>query len=102
MSNLEELLDKAYDDIEEVEEMFNNATQENKSRTDYAILKRKLVCDRIGVLLQEIKLDKEYGIVEKPEPIKMAEFFLDNVAQIHKIDKILYKKETAVAKQFGF
>lgn len=99
MNKLEQQLESAYDDLEEVDKMYDYVTQENKTRTDYCIWKRKAICDRIQALKQEIELDKGYKGMEKPETINMAKFVLSNVEQIHKIDKILYKKDTAVAKQ---
>lgn len=102
MNKLEQQLDLAYDELEEVDKMFDNITPENKIRIDYCIWKRSMVCDRIKALKQEIELEKGYEKLEEPQPINMAKFFLSNVAQIQKIDKILYKKETAVGKQIGF
>lgn len=102
MNRLEKMLDESYDDLDTVDKMFDYVTQENKIRADYCIEKRKRICDRIQALKQEIELEKGYVKLEEPQPMNMAKFVLSNVAQIQKIDKILYKKETAVGKQFGF
>ena len=102
MNKLEQQLELAYDELEDVDKMFDNITPENKIRIDYCIWKRSMVCDRIKALKREIELEKGYEKLEEPQPINMAKFFLSNVSQIQKIDKILYKKETAVSKQIGF
>lgn len=102
MNKLEQQLDLAYDELDEVDKMFDNVTADNKLRIDYCIWKRSMICDRIKALKQEIELEKGYTKLAEPEPINIEKYFLSSVAQIHKIDKILYKKETAVGKQFGF
>lgn len=98
MTKLEQMLDEAYDDLDAVDSMFDWVSQNNIISVDYCLEKRKRVCDRIQALKQEIVLDKQYERKEDPTTMNMAKFFLANAAQIHKIDKILYKKDTAVGK----
>ena len=92
MTTLEKRLEEAYNDLEAVDRLYDNLTQENKQEIDYCIRKRLFVCDRIKAIKKEIALDKQYAKVERPKEIKVVdwnEFILSCVG---------IKKESPVAK----
>ena len=99
MNNLEKRLEEAYNDLEVVDRLYDNLTQDNRKQIDYCISKRDIVCDRIRAIKREIELDKQY-VEEKPKET-MEVFILKCVKEAQMIDKIRYKKDTAVAKQIG-
>lgn len=86
MIKSEERLEEAYDDLEAVDRLYNNLTQENKEKIDYCIRKRLFICDRIKAIKEEIALDKQY--YEK-ERIYWNDFILGCLG---------IKKESPVAK----
>lgn len=65
MIKSEERLEEAYDDLEAVDRLYNNLTQENKEKIDYCIRKRLFICDRIKAIKKEIALDKQYDEKER-------------------------------------
>lgn len=86
MTKLEERLEEAYDDLEAVDRLYNNLTQENKEKIDYCIRKRLFICDRIKAIKKEIALDKQYN---EKERIYWNDFILSCLE---------IKKESPVAK----
>lgn len=67
MTKLEERLEEAYDDLDDVDRQYDEVTQINRKRINYLIRKRQLVCDRIGSLKEEVKLDEENTFEERKE-----------------------------------
>ena len=62
VDKLEKRLEEAYNDLDAVDRLYDNLTQENKKEIDHCILKRKLVCERIRLIKAEIALDKQYAV----------------------------------------
>lgn len=95
MTKLEKRLEEAYNDLEAIDGLYDNLTQENKEKIDYCIRKRLLVCDRIKAIKKEIALDKQYAKVEERQKDII---YWDNLI----LGCLGIKKETAVSKQIGF
>ena len=96
MSKLEICLEEAYNNLEKVDKLFDEVTQEDRLKIDYIIEKRKLICERIASIRKEIELDKRYAMLSGTNIDKSAimVLLLDNVRMTQKISKILYKKDT--------
>ena len=91
MTKLEKRLEEAYNDLEVVDRLYDNLTQENKKEIDYCIRKRLFVCDRIKAIKKEIALDKQYAKVEERQKDII---YWDNLI----LGCLGIKKESPVAK----